>query len=1032
MTGCARRLLMAAVVALLGLFGTGCGSDSSGPVAETPLGEDLRAAAKITRQLLAEDSPPGSRETDVRTYIYLCRGLDHPDWRFQAEDSLFAMCDRDSANFLLMDVAVQKYRRLSRKDAYAALRARVESDTTSAAYLFLYARRMWGRDARGNEYFRNVKHRSDQFDPLQKIWLDYRIAGSAPRVGPDRIGLGAFANKVSEAWSVGGAPLATYWWSLVAVHLKSRGRLDDALVAVDLAQACAERSGSSYQLASIGLIRGQIQELHLAIDSAFDTYTSVYGQALADGNVRLARRAVAYLSDLERTQANPQRQRQLHQRFLDLATAAADSHAIVLARLAQAYDLLDAGLPDSAECYFNIAGRIDAQRLGRRTPQKIYYGLAHVAAIRGQYAKADSLWRKALQLEAGSGDEVDLLELQIELAELALASGQPGLAAQALARGAELESAVYALGIDRDPRIRLALVRSDFLERCGRFHEAAIALARAESLDAGQSVEANWQIATARTELEIQAGDLAEAEIWAQQALAAAIDLENATRERISRIQLGEILLANGRPAEAERLFDFDDEVENFWARTTGRMLWGIARADAGDHASALQAYAQVESMLDSASPDNIRCRLNLETGRSLVALGKPRAAAEAFARAQRILNSGTGVNLEEFASFNSHARRDLAENVAALCVDHPRSAVDGEPNLWSLRFAEEAKMGMLGDANVTAPPDDGSVAAVYLVGKDRAFVWVGANGDLQLRELPSTRDLSQLADGVMATAVHPTTTGDFAAVPEARQLASALLGDVIEVWRPDATLYLAPDAMLHDLPWAALPLPGDAAGKPLIERGALITIQGWSGFVAEDRDSTSSRRLLALGADGATLDQAEAEARAIATGWQLGPAVLRIGPEAIWNEARAHDLAAADVIHISTHARITAGLPGYSYLILGPERENHIALADIAKLRVGADLVFLSCCEAGRRGVSSGFDNFAQAFNRAGAQAIIASTIRIDDTAAAFLARSFYRHWQAGMSRAAALRAAQLETMQAESNWRHPAYWAFHRLFVK
>ena len=285
-----------------------------------------------------------------------------------------------------------------------------------------------------------------------------------------------------------------------------------------------------------------------------------------------------------------------------------------------------------------------------------------------------------------------------------------------------------------------------------------------------------------------------------------------------------------------------------------------------------------------------------------------------------------------------------------------PDQPLTAPPAFWSLTFAEEARqtlpLNMAYSINEAAPPDDGNVAAVYLVGKERAFVWIGANGGWRLRELPPTRDLSRLADGVMATAVHPATTSDFAAIPEARQLAAALLGDAAEFWQPDATLYLAPDAKLHDLPWAALPLPGDAAGEPLIQRGPLTTIHRWHGFVAEDRDDTSSRTVSWLWAQtAATLDHAEAEARAIAAGWRTGPAVLRVGPNAAWNAARADDLAAADVIHISTHARITAGLPGYSFLILGPAREDRIALADIAKLRIGADLVFLSCCEAGRRG---------------------------------------------------------------------------------
>jgi CHAT domain-containing protein len=107
------------------------------------------------------------------------------------------------------------------------------------------------------------------------------------------------------------------------------------------------------------------------------------------------------------------------------------------------------------------------------------------------------------------------------------------------------------------------------------------------------------------------------------------------------------------------------------------------------------------------------------------------------------------------------------------------------------------------------------------------------------------------------------------------------------------------------------------------------------------------------------------------------------------------------------------------------------VTIAAVVELELDAELVFLSCCEAAGRsaGRGRGLADFARAFMRAGAKTVVASSLRIDDEAAAFLAARFYRHWLDGGSKAQALRAAQLDLRASRAAWDHPYYWASFRL---
>ncbi len=280
--------------------------------------------------------------------------------------------------------------------------------------------------------------------------------------------------------------------------------------------------------------------------------------------------------------------------------------------------------------------------------------------------------------------------------------------------------------------------------------------------------------------------------------------------------------------------------------------------------------------------------------------------------------------------------------------------------------------------------------------------------------------------------------------------------------------LILSPDAHLWLPPWAALPLPGN--GQLLLESTPVV-------FVVSGRDLLTARvkginaaapvvigdvnynRGVLTRADqvefpAARLYWSPVEIKGIRphleTYAKMAPVILS-GDDA--SEERLKSVRHPKVLFLSTHGVFGAVdentfRPGQRGLLLeNPFLRCQLSLAGTNRrptgeikgedgrlygIEVGAldlratELVVLSACQTALGDVHAGQGaaGLRQAFQLAGAKSVVATLWSVDDAATTLLTIAFFKRLGEGMSKAEALRQAQLELF-AKKEMSHPFFWA-------
>jgi CHAT domain-containing protein len=294
--------------------------------------------------------------------------------------------------------------------------------------------------------------------------------------------------------------------------------------------------------------------------------------------------------------------------------------------------------------------------------------------------------------------------------------------------------------------------------------------------------------------------------------------------------------------------------------------------------------------------------------------------------------------------------------------------------------------------------------------------------------------------------------------------------------------LLLLPDGPLHSLPFAALVRRGAAAaGKPgapsfLVEWKPLHIAPSATVYAELHKSrraavATAEARLVAFGdprypapAGGGITLVASPAVREVTRSFELTPlpftrnevdSIARLfsahaqtyfGADATEERAKSVDRRAR-YVHFACHGYLDQRFPLNSALALtipaspGEGQDNGLLQAweIFDKVRLDADLVTLSACDTalGKEMGGEGLLGLTRAFLYAGARSVLGTLWGVSDTASPLLMERFYRHLTAGMSRDAALQAAQIDFIRgrvaapgySRADLAHPFRWAAYQL---
>ncbi len=993
----------------------------------------LRDAVVWQQQALRTPVEPAGA-ADVRLFYDLRQDLRTPSLRSAAADSLWKRWEAEPGSLLWIEVAILRARYLEdfdRLDQMLDLAA--GADSTGPVARFIEGRMGLGRDPAAGRCFVDAAARAQELDPLQRAWLESRLALVESLDGDNRAAIARLLRTLPEAWQVGGLPLAACWWHDLSKYSRLDGGLDDALGAAGMAVACARRDGNEIQEIRGRLSLGQIHTARAEYGDAAAMFAAVEAQARTGGRRRWVMDAARLQADVNIARGDRGTAINQYRMLRNLALADADTQGSVAYSLSLANTFVFIGELDSSRVWLERAGRLDTigTAYGNDGPIGALW-LRYYLQL-GDFARADSVRSVVAEQLPVRGQR----QIIFDLVEQGLDSGRPDLAYEGLDQARRMPG-LMVRDDAYDPSLDLAHLAARFHARQGEFGLAHQELQSAAGRVAdGATLHARWDHAECQGRVSELAGDAEGARLAYEHALVLAGELDDPNLIERSRIRLGEVLIELGRVDSARRLFGDSSNASDYWSRLSGRLLLGCAEAADGRHEAALANFAAADSMLRPDAPLGLRARLLVEEGRSLAALGKAEQARGRFDQVDLRLGPSSSVrSTEVHRAFHQPLHRELAEARIGLLIDHPELVGRGDLALETLALAEQARWRVdpagpeptvLSLESVEIAP--GSPVLVWFVGAQRIVRWLGTSAGWAVVEIP---DRGALLGQVAAVQIDLESPARPIAQDDLRNLAQSLLGPIESYWQAGHVLNLVAPGQLADLAWPALLLDGFT---PLVDHGAVLHL----AELGADGSSASAREggtLLSVGVnsarDVATLRHAEAEARAVAAIWPESNSEIRVGREASWSNLQALELSRFAVIHLASHAVVSEGLPGYSTLRLAGLAGDHpVTVQEARGLRLDADLVFLSCCEGARLGqnTGTGLDSFARAFLQAGAASVVASTRQVDDDASQTLALSFYRHWLEGKSRAASLQAAQQEVRDAGSRWRHPFYWAFYQV---
>ena len=260
---------------------------------------------------------------------------------------------------------------------------------------------------------------------------------------------------------------------------------------------------------------------------------------------------------------------------------------------------------------------------------------------------------------------------------------------------------------------------------------------------------------------------------------------------------------------------------------------------------------------------------------------------------------------------------------------------------------------------------------------------------------------------------------------PSLRILYKALIAPIHSELKT-ANLVFVPHGMLHELPFAALTPDGHHFLSDDFSISYLPSVSALSYLHSKPGSSTPRALVLVSNQEQGfpLLNSAEGEGESVAAFFATRPLLGKEATASVLREAAAN----YDIVHLVAHFEVNRKNPMASRILLSrgeKDDDNPLDLTGVYGLSLRkTDLVVLSGCQSqtGKRTRGDDIIGLSQAFLYAGSPSVVASLWSIDDEATKLLMVSFYSQLKHGLSKADALRAAQIEVRR---KYPSPFYWA-------
>ncbi|MGI9289095.1 MAG: CHAT domain-containing protein [Pseudomonadales bacterium] len=435
---------------------------------------------------------------------------------------------------------------------------------------------------------------------------------------------------------------------------------------------------------------------------------------------------------------------------------------------------------------------------------------------------------------------------------------------------------------------------------------------------------------------------------------------------------------------------------------------------------------------------------------------------------------AGLTHRLETLAAAGSSEATTVQKSLRSVQAD--LDIIEARIHKQNRRYAELTQPQHLKAADIQSllkpaeTENSNTIILEYSLGEEQSFLWGVTTNSIESWNLPGREEIEAAARKVYNSlkTVDLDNASRNAAQHASAKLAEMILKPAIGHLK-GKRLVIVPDGALQYIPFGALPVPGqDNSSLQLIEQHEVVTLPSASTLTvlrrAEQKREPATRPLAIFAdpvfnrqdtrfagnphvehhASTRSAEQLNAsrlsrlpasgrEADAIANLAAPEPILKATGFTANRSNVLNSPLTDYQRVHFATHGLINTQYPELSSLALsafdkdGAPLSSFLRLHDIYSLKLNADLVVLSACEAalGKDIRGEGLIGLTRGFMYAGTSRVVASLWRASDTATAALMEEFYRLMlKQNLKPADALRKAQL-TISGKRKWRDPYYWA-------